>query len=498
MLRLFVLAILLLLAVIEYKKPMKPFVFPAVFSLLTLMFALRCGQGTDYFSYAQIYTDPGASGQEYEIGYTLLNDWGRALGIPFTVFVFIYSLIVMGLLCLLLYKACSHKFMGLFVMYALYYLQFFESSFRQVLAMVLILLGYWLTASKNRVWFALVAIALAFTLHTSALVSLLFFIPYLFEKSKKLKAWVDRHTLVVRLLLGLICLGMIGISFTPLFNRLQNMLPASLASRLSFYFENSSHSIMSLLSRMAFLGLIILLYWGSRRKVSRAEHIFFHTYLLGFVIYCVLFRFDLIASRLNAYYKITEIVLIPNLLGYFNPEELRLPGFLEARKGRKLTEAGVLAVTALLLSFMYVKTTKDVMGQSLYDNPGYIYPYYNVWTVDDMYTIRHAPNYAHREFYTLLDKANPRLIGDGDTLSQNYISAIPNPWEWAISDYVQTVTDYAIADPLTRDGSLVSLLGENYQPEVYTEGMEVVSPTPTPEKKIPIKWETERNEESKR
>lgn len=484
MLRLFVLAALLALAVIEYKKPLKPFVFPIVFSLLTLMLALRCGQGTDYFSYCQIYTNPAAAGQTYEVGYMFLNDLAHGMGLPFTVFVFLYSLIVMGLLCFLIYKACANRFMGLFVMYAVYYLQFFESSFRQVLAMMLVLTGYWLAASKNRIWFGLAGTALAFTLHTSAVISILFLIPYLYEKCKKLITRADRHPILLSLLFAMICIGLTVFSCSPLFYSLTELLPEALGSRVKTYIEGTSYSIMSLLSRTVFLGLIVILYAGARRKVSRAERIFFHTYLLGFVIYCALFRFDLIASRMNAYYKITEIVLIPNLLAHFSPEALRLPAFLNRKH---LVKAGLLTATALLLSFMYVKTTKDVMNQSLYYEQGYLYPYYNVFNVEEMSTQRRSPNYAHREFYSLLGKENPRMIGLGDKLSQNYIPAALSPNNWKSLDYYRTATDYAFPDPMTEAGSLVTLLNEAYDAEIYNNEYRIVFPTATPAAEIPIR-----------
>ena len=483
MFRLFVLVALLALAFIEYKKPFKPFVFPAIFGLLTLMLALRCGQGTDYFSYCQIYTDPNAAGKNYEIGYTFLNDLARGLGIPFTVFVFIYSLIVMGLLCLLIYQACTNKFMGLFVMYSLYYLQFFENSFRQVLAMMLVLLGYWLAASRNKVLFALIGTALAFTLHTSAIISILFLIPYIYEKCTKLKASVDRHPIIFVLITGLICMGLIAFSCSPLFYGLTELLPGSLASRVKLYIEDSSYSIMSLFSRIVFLGILSVLYAGSRSRVSSAERILFNTYLLGFVIYCALFRFDLIASRMNAYYKITEIILIPNLISHFSADELKLPIPL---KLNRLVRAGILTGTALLLCFMYVKTTGDVMEQSLYYEQGFIYPYYHVFNVDKMYTQRHAPNYAHKEFYALLGKSNPRLIGLSDNLSQNYIAAALTPYNWEELDYYRTVTDYSTMDPMTETNSLVTLLGEAYSGQIYNNECRIVLPTATPAPKVPI------------
>ena len=486
MLRLFVLAFLLGLAILEYKKALKPFIFPVVFGLLTLMLALRCGQGTDYFSYAQIYTDPAASGVEYEVGYMLLNRICWALNLPFVAFVFMYSLIVMGVLYGILYKACTNRFMGLFVIYALYYLQFFENSLRQVLAMMLVLAGYWLAASKKRVWFALAGTALAFTLHTSALVSLVFVLPYWLVTRRKLTVKSPENAKKLCIAAGLVCAALIVFSFTPLLAELSKLLPASLESRLTYYIKNTSYSPMSLLSRLVFLGVTVVLYAGARRRSTDAERILFYVYLTGFIVYCALFRFETIASRMNAYFKMTEIILIPNFLGQFTVEDLRLIRF---RSVKKWVKTGLLSGCAVLLVFMYLKTTKDVMGQSCYNRPGYIYPYYSVFTVKEMYNERHAPNYSHKEFYTVMEKPNPRLIGGGDTLSQTYILPVSSPWDWAIAAYEKTVTDYAINDPLTPKGSLVYLLNEFYGGDVYRKGQEVISPTPTPKEKLPILWD---------
>ena len=492
MFRLFVFAVLLILAVAEYKKPMKAFLFPVVFGLLTLMLALRCGQGTDYFPYCQIYTSPDSTGQDYEIGYTFLNDVAKFLGIPYTVFIFLYALLVMGLFYLIVTKACTNRYMGLFVAYALYWLQFFESSLLQVLDIMLVLLGFWLTSSKNRIGYLLLGTALACTIHTSAVISILLLLPYWFEKWDKGKAFVKRHIGLTVLATGGLCAALIFLTSSSLPWKLVSFLPEALNLKITSYLEETSYSILSLLSRLAFLAVIVALYLGSRSKLCRAEKICFNAYVLGFIIYCGFFRFDLIASRMNVYYKALEMILIPNLLTHFSLEELRLPVFLRKFQNnppRSETAARVciFACTAALLSFMYLKTTKDVMNQSLYYNPGYLYPYYNVFNVEKLYSQRSSPNYAHKEYYAFLGKANPRLIGNYDDLSDSYFSKITVPKDWAQFKNSGKVTDISGMDPLTKEGSLVTLLRQEYSGTIYEYGQDIPEPSPTPEKEIPMR-----------
>ena len=60
----------------------------------------------------------------------------------------------------------------------------------------------------------------------------------------------------------MICIGLTVFSCSPLFYSLTELLPEALGSRVKTYIEGTSYSIMSLLSRTVFLGLIVILYAG--------------------------------------------------------------------------------------------------------------------------------------------------------------------------------------------------------------------------------------------
>lgn len=457
MFRLFILAALLLLAIIEYKRPFPKAVFPIVFGAVALFLALRGGQGTDYFSYNHIYNEFTASWQsgQYEYGYLILNRIFSVFGLPFWTFILFYSLLLMGLSYIIITKTCTNRFMGLFVLYSMYFLQFFENGIRQALAMVIVFLGLWLTAKKERIWFLLGAAVTAYFIHASAVISLAMVIPYILVKSEKLQQFIQKHRKVLTAVFVVLCLGLIAFNYLGFLEKFIALLPASFRERFVVYLGRGS-SIMALFSRVAFLAGIVFLYIGSKGKSTNIEKTFFYVYLLGFLMYCALSRFDIISSRLNAYYKITEVCLIPNCLSKFDFATFKKPNWLRIIR-RPIKYAAAFAVCGLLC-FMYVKTSKDVMNQSNYKEESYIYPYYSVFEIKDLYGKRAAPYYMNKEFYDAVERPNPRYIGYGDNLSNNYFSVPISPDEFEEFDCYNDESNYGTLDPLTENGYLPRII----------------------------------------
>lgn len=457
MLRLIILAALLVLAIIEYKKPLNKTVFPIVFGVVTLFLALRGGQGTDYFSYNHIYNDFEASwtSGQYEYGYLVLNRIFSFFDLPFWLFILFYSFLLMGLSYIIISKTCKNKFMGLFVLYSMYFLQFFENGIRQALAMVIVLMGLWLATKKEKIWFLLGAVVIAYFIHTSAVIAVGMIIPYVFVKNEKLRHFLRKHRYVLLIVFAVLCIGLTVFNYLGFLEKLIEVLPASFRERFITYLSRNS-SIMALLSRIAFLAGIVFLYIGSRDKHTNIEKTFFYTYLLGFLLYCALSRFDIISSRLNAYYKITEICLIPNCLKTFDFATYKKPNWLRIIR-RPIKYAAALGMCTLLC-FMYVKTCKDVMNQSNYYNESYVYPYYSIFEIKELYGKRGAPYYMNKEFYDSVERPNPRYIGYGDNLSNNYFSSPISSQEFEEFDCYNSESNYGTLDPLTENGYLPRIL----------------------------------------
>ena len=475
MFRLFVFAILLTLGIIEYIKPMKKFVFPVTAGALTLMLALRCGQGTDYFSYCRIYLHPDAEEFKLEEGFRWFIKLFHQWELPYTVFTFIFSVILMSILYIAIVKACNNRFMGLFVIYALYYMQFYENGIRQALAMTIVLLGFVLSAKKKQVWFCLLAPIVGLLFHTSAAIAFLFIIPYISVKWKALDNLIKKRYIVFSGLLVLVCVALLFFTTRQVFWDSLAVLPDSIYIRLLNYIENSSFSIMSLFSRVAFLCVISVLYIGSKSKRSDMERMLFRGYLIGILVYCMFFRIDIIASRMNAYFKMIEVVLIPNLIGHFSVSEITQLSFITKLTEKKpviikVSKVCALVIPVVLLSYMYLKTTKDVMGQSRYYNPGYIYPYYTVFNVEDLYEYREPPGFVFKEFYAFTEKENPREIGNADAFAYNYFPTVSYPD--VISNFrpIAEEREYSLCpEPLSKSGALINLLESCHTDHIYSD-----------------------------
>lgn len=466
MIRIAILFIFLILAILEYRKPMPPIVFRLAFLGMTLFLALRCGQGTDYFSYSYIYTHGVTDG--IEVGYAFLNDLFTALHLPYTVFVFFFSVSTMAVLYFILSKFALNKFMAFFVVYAVYYMQYFENGIRQAIAMLLVIAGFCLTLKKNRIWYLLGAVLLAYTLHNSALIGLVFLIPYLLDRSQTMREFIRRRHTILLILFAALCSVFLWLSLSGGLEKIAGYLPDSLSVRIIGYLKSTTYSIMALFSRVAFLVVIAVLYYCAGEKVTRFERLLMQVYLIGFFLYCVMFTSDLIASRMHAYFKLFEMLLIPNLLFYFDLKNIRRPAFvaqrivpwLEAHKGiRVLPHVSAVLVPCVLLVFMYCKTTWDVMEQSKYYEPSYWnYPYFSVFSdMQKLDDFRESATYMHVDYYAFVEKANPRLVAVGSDAAKNVFPALKI---YSLPEETEDPFDYVFSpDPLSEAGSVINFIG---------------------------------------
>ena len=493
MIRISILIIFFILAMVEYRKPLPPAVFRLAFLGMTLFLALRCGQGTDYFSYSYIYTNEVTP--DVEPGYALLNQLFIKLHLPYTVFVFVFALLTMAVLYFIIEKFAQNKFMAFFVVYALYYLQYFENGIRQAIAMLLVLAGFCLTVRRNRVWYLLGALLLAYTLHTSSLVGGILLLPYFLDKSEKIRAFMQRRRTILLILFAGLCAAFLWLSYSGGLGKIAHLLPEAISVKVTGYLMESSYSKMALLSRLVFLAVLSFLYYCAGDGVPRLERLLMQSYLLGFLLYCVIFGSDLIASRINAYFKLSEILLIPNLIFYFDLNRIRRPLFAARRLIPRLTanrglytffRGGVVSAVCLLLAFMYCKTTKDVMEQSLYYNPSYWnYPYFSVFSdmrkLDDL---RDAPTFMHMDYYAFVEKGNPRLVAVGPNGSRAVFPALP-VFVPEQEESVSTENVFA-PDPLSEQGAVMNFVGgEEIRPkEGGTAPGATVQPLQTPARRI--------------
>lgn len=126
---------------------------------------------------------------------------------------------------------------------------------------------------------------------------------------------------------------------------------------LSFYSE-SDISLLGTLARLTFF--LPILYYVSKIKSNDPKFLVIkNLYLWGTIIYVTFFSLSFIASRLNVYTRILEVVLLPGFCMYFHRKSLRLFFF---------------TLILVLLSYLYVKNINMLIVNSLLDISVFEYP----------------------------------------------------------------------------------------------------------------------------
>ncbi len=377
MVRLAILLVLVGLSLLEWRRGVNKPLYWLSLVVLGVFFSLRYGQGTDYLTYMGIYAavPPLSSFPNYlafqfnkiEIGYFYLNSVFRMLGAHYSIFIAFVT--GFGLLSLnrFIRKFCPLPMFALTVFYAVYSITYMESALRQMLTLS-IAMGFvfvdWHEGKRLR---AIICIGIATLLHTSAAV--LIILPVLFWNPRQLfiLEWKLRTTLILAVLFAGAAAVVNFVDFTPIINKLPSMLSYTIGS----YYEKSGISYLALANRALFMAIVFALAWRAKDRLGRAEKLLFNLYMVGFGLYCMFLRYDLIASRTNVYFRIADVVLIPILF----------------EKNRDLVKKTFVAVPVMmmLLSFLYVKDITAIMDFAGYygSNP-LNYPYVTLFNAETL------------------------------------------------------------------------------------------------------------------
>lgn len=386
MLRLLVLFILIALTICEIFRDVKPAYKKAAFALLTIMLVFRFGQGTDYFSYHYLYENEVFF---RDIGYSLLSFLCRSAGLPYPVFVAVIALICMALLYRFISRYSKYWFFSLLIVYCVYYMSYFESALRQVMALT-IMLGLVIPFFTEKKYVGVfLSMLLAVSFHASALV--LFFLPLIKEGDEKsdIKFFAYLNTYSTHFLI--MVAGVVTIILLLDFKLLVGFMPDFIRNRALSY-VSSRPNIFAIINRAIFVVVAYYLALGPKEKIGKNNIFLLKVYLLGFGVYCLLAGADLIASRINVYFRIIEIVLLPNLV-YFNMKDAFL-------RGRKRLASWVGVVLACLV-LIYAKECYNVMLQASYNQPSYYnYPYVSVFNPGKILLYRSPDKYGLIYKYT--------------------------------------------------------------------------------------------------
>ena len=263
--------------------------------MLTLLLCFRYGQGSDYHNYEGIF-----EGQKYISGlayekeklFALFNMLIARLGWSYSAFVGLVGLICMLFTYRGIYKLSSIKTVSILLLFPTYYLTYYFSAIREGIALSMTI-GVVLPLILEKKWkTALLSILFISFIHQSSIIMLIMLLNIPWHRYRKL------------ILTGSAVFG-IG-----LWGALQYVT-------INIHELTFSPSYTAVVIRLGVFILISVLFEKSEKSPETQK--LYDIYLIGLCIYLCAFAAALFSQRGTAYFKIVEILLIPNMLGYIVP-----------------------------------------------------------------------------------------------------------------------------------------------------------------------------------
>lgn len=360
--------LLTILAIIEVGNgtPNKKKLFWGFWFLMTLMLAIRYGQGSDYYGYYLQYIRIGSSSSLFvnslyhgELGWYMLIVIAKRLGFCFEVFIALLSIAMMYSIGRAIKKFSPYKIWSLLIFYPTFYLTYCFSAIRQGLVMSLFL-GFGLELLLEKKWIKYYILSIILILfHKSAIALLLLPVIMHFKECR-----IEKYCVVAVAFCVFFC-------YSGILNRVAK------AIGIADYF-NVSISVMAILLRTILFFVIYILhreshYYSEKNNfiIYELENSLYFIYFVGYVIYLTLAFADTLSQRLTMPLKSVEVVLLPLL--FFNLKNRRNI----TRSSFKYLKIGRfrIAVLAMLVVLMLnVETIKNIYS---YIDQGNYYSWVN-------------------------------------------------------------------------------------------------------------------------
>ncbi len=321
-----------------------------VYIIMTVMLCLRFGQGTDYFSYQDMFNNMTSLSQvsSYFHGeplYLFLCFVFNYFTGDFRVFVAVISLAEMIMLWRFISRRSVNKAVSVMVMITVMYLLYLSSSFRQGLAMS-IFLCFGLELAEKRKWIKY--FILCFILTFLHYVSIIYFVVPLVLRFK-----VQSIVLSIPVCAGLsfVVLHTIA-SFIPYANTVSIRLVAAAERALSF--------------------IMIYTIYSSLRNKSQYQWLM-KLYCFGTALYFLFLPFSLVASRTAVCFKALEIIIVPCFM-------------TTPSRYRKLFMCYFFMLSAVM--FVHSIEAEIENGKYISDFSAVNYPYVSVFNAEDIFQYR--------------------------------------------------------------------------------------------------------------
>ena len=255
--------------------------FHISYLLMGFVAVFRYGQMDDYFNYFQYYEDPSLY-MEIDILYGALMSLFKACSIPYIAFSGFFSLLCMLLAYRFFARDCEYSCLSLLIFYCYTFLLCCPlGAFRQGICLSMLLFLYHkIKENENKAFYFWVIVG-SF-IHLSFVIVLI--LPFLMHLK------IYNKSFVIYAIIGLSALSFVGISIAQ-------FLPFE---RITYYQEGEGVGIWLRMGLRILMIIPVLLYKpeeGSDGYYAKA------ICLVGYAIYCVLSFNDLVAGRLEYYFR---------------------------------------------------------------------------------------------------------------------------------------------------------------------------------------------------
>lgn len=286
---------------ISLDKKIKNIIYFYLIIMLTIMGCVRDHIGTDYTTYSQIFNslDSINVNSNIEVGFQFIILFIKHFNSTNVVIFAFIMLISMLFFYKGVFKTSKYPIFSTFIFFSIFYVEYLFNGIRQGLAMCIFL--YAITFYyKNDLKCIVLLTFIAMTIHTSGII---IFLGYLLKNIK-----ISNKEKVFILVIGII------VCFINPFEKILFMIPIDyIHDKLTTYTVSGIYEKFTLFNVLQRVLLLIFLILNSK-YIKKNDEYLFNIYFFGWIFY-VLFSFAPIAStRLNMFFRILEIILIPNVL----------------------------------------------------------------------------------------------------------------------------------------------------------------------------------------
>lgn len=272
--------------------------------LLSTAAGLRAGVGKDYYNYLDTFRNPDIlTRMTYlEPGFRFLVLLFKTLGFPEHGLFFLFALISLSLISTGIAKTSKYPEVSMLIYYCIFYIDYNFNAIRQGIVMGVFI---WLISDivRGNMPKVLVWSMISATIHSSGLFIMMAYFVSRIRLHPANLAWVTASSTVL-------------IFFKDYLLKLMYLIgPTALQMELTKFMTRygTSISTQGILQRLLLVILFLVFYRPASANDCRFERVL-PMYLCGFVLYSLFSFEELLATRINMFFRVLEIILFPILL----------------------------------------------------------------------------------------------------------------------------------------------------------------------------------------